>query len=99
MRHWKVLVLAGLAAAACCFTVASVPAQQGQGATSAAGPTDLSAQTRAPARRARTRIEIYPLPGPLRRECVAAFQERWIPQWGGWVLYPGQRCWWTRAPA
>jgi hypothetical protein len=100
MGHWKVLILAALAAAACCFTVVPMRAQQGQGAAaSAVGPTELSAQSRAPSRRARTRIEIYPLPGPLRRECVAAFQERWIPQWGGWVLYPGQRCWWTRAPA
>jgi hypothetical protein len=56
---------------------------------------ELSAQRRAE----RPRIRITPLPSPLRRECVAVFVERWIPQWGGLVLYPGQRCWWTRAPA
>jgi hypothetical protein len=55
---------------------------------------NLSAQARE-----RPRIRVTPLPGPLRRECVAVFEERWIPQWGGFVLYPGQRCWWTRAPA
>jgi hypothetical protein len=60
-----------------------------------ASATDLSSQARAE----RPRIRITPLPGPLRRECVAVFEERWIPQWGGLVLYPGQRCWWTRAPA
>ena len=63
-----------------------------------AAATDVSSQERAPLRRARTRIEVYPLPGPLRRECVAVFTERYIPQWGGLVLYPGQRCWWTRGP-
>jgi hypothetical protein len=61
----------------------------------AAAATDLSSQSRAE----RPRIRVTPLPRPLRRECVAVFQERWIPQWGGLVLYPGQRCWWTRAPA
>jgi hypothetical protein len=65
---------------------------------SAAIAVDVSSQERAPLRRARTRIEVHPLPGPLRRECVAVFQERYIPQWGGLVLYPGQRCWWTRGP-
>jgi hypothetical protein len=60
--------------------------------------TDLSSQDRSRPGRARTRIEVHPLPQPLRRECVAVFQERYIPQWGGLVLYPGQRCWWTRAP-
>jgi hypothetical protein len=60
-----------------------------------ASAIDLSSQMRAE----RPRIRITPLPGPLRRECVAVFEERWIPQWGGFVLYPGQRCWWTRAPA
>ncbi len=65
--------------------------------TNAAAASDLSAQERI-VRRRPPRIEIRPLPGPLRRECVAVFQERWIPQWGGYVLYPGQQCWWTRAP-
>jgi hypothetical protein len=98
MGRWRIEVLVGFTAATClctCVGVAS-PARQTPGA---AGPSDVSAQSRAVPRRARTRIEIHPLPGPLRRDCVAVFQERWIPQWGGWVLYPGQRCWWTRAPA
>jgi hypothetical protein len=59
--------------------------------------SEVSAQQRrAEPRRAPTRIEVYPLRGPLRRECVAVYTERWIPQWGGNVIYPGQRCWWTR---
>ena len=60
-----------------------------------ASAIELSSQRRAE----RPRIRVTPLPGPLRRECVAVFEERWIPQWGGFVLYPGQRCWWTRARA
>ena len=60
-----------------------------------ASAIELSSQGRAE----RPRIRVTPLPRPLRRECVAVFEERWIPQWGGLVLYPGQRCWWTRAPA
>jgi hypothetical protein len=60
--------------------------------------SDVSAQARHQAQRARTRIEVRPLRGPLRRDCTAVFQERWIPQWGGRVLYAGQDCHWTRAP-
>ncbi|HET9902579.1 MAG TPA: hypothetical protein VFQ27_02620 [Xanthobacteraceae bacterium] len=68
-------------------------AQRQHGST----PTDVSAQAR-PARRAPARIEVRPLrgPNPLHRECVPVFTERWIPQWGGYVLYAGQRCWWSR---
>lgn len=59
--------------------------------------TEFSPQDRPAApRRARTRIEVRPLPGPLHRECVPVFEERWIPQWGGNVLYASQRCWWAR---
>jgi hypothetical protein len=91
---------------ACVVIALAVVAGTCFGATASASPagrqtdrvvaTDVSAQTR---RAQRPRIRVYPLPGPLRRECVPVFQERWIPQWGGWVLYAGQRCWWTRAPA
>jgi hypothetical protein len=60
--------------------------------------SDISAQAREP-QRARTRIRVRPLrraaPEPLHRECVPVFTERWIPQWGGRVLYAGQQCWWA----
>jgi hypothetical protein len=68
---------------------------QGSALSASATSIELSSQARAQ----RPRIRVTPLPGPLRRECVAVFEERWIPQWGGLVLYPGQRCWWTRSPA
>jgi hypothetical protein len=89
--------LTGAVVLAATFAAASTagavsPSQQG------AAASDVSSQDGLRPRRARTRIEVYPLPQPLRRECVAVFQERYIPQWGGLVLYPGQRCWWTRAP-
>lgn len=60
--------------------------------------SDVSAQTRK-TRRARERITVRPLRGELRRECVPVFEERWIPQWGGRVLYAGQSCRWTNTPA
>jgi hypothetical protein len=46
--------------------------------------------------RAPTRIEIYGSRAPLHRDCRAVFDERWIPAWGGRVLYAGQDCWWSR---
>jgi hypothetical protein len=67
--------------------------------TAARPASALSAQARAARpRRAPTRIEVRPLygPNPLHRECVPVFTERWIPQWGGRVLYASQRCWWSR---
>ncbi|HEX2216256.1 MAG TPA: hypothetical protein VHG27_06140 [Xanthobacteraceae bacterium] len=33
-----------------------------------------------------------------KRECVPVFEERWIPQWGGRVLYANQRCRWVYVP-
>lgn len=54
----------------------------------------VSAQTR----RRPTRLRVTPLPGPVRRVCEPIFRERYIPQWGGWVLNAGQRCEWIRAP-
>ncbi len=62
----------------------------------AARSTDMSSQRRRVERRAPTRIEVYPLRGPLRRECVAVYEERYVPAWRQTVIYPGQRCWWTR---
>jgi hypothetical protein len=87
-----------LVAGACLYAQAASASSSGrrQLDPATAVATELSAQTRTAER---PRIRVYPLPGPLRRECVPVFQERWIPQWGGWVLYAGQRCWWTRAPA
>jgi hypothetical protein len=83
------------AAAIIAITAAATPANA---ETRRETASDVSAQTRHQARRARTRIEVRPLRGPLRRDCTAVFQERWIPQWGGRVLYAGQDCHWTRAP-
>ncbi len=65
---------------------------------------ELSAQARRYARRALVprvrrapvRIRVTPLTGPLQRECVPVFEERFIPQWGGAVLYASQRCRWVR---
>lgn len=65
---------------------------------------ELSAQSRRYARRALVprvrrapvRIRVTPLAGPLRRECDPVFEERFIPQWGGAVLYASQRCRWVR---
>jgi hypothetical protein len=58
----------------------------------------VSAQARRQERRAPTRIEVHPLRRgePLHRECVPVVTERWIPQWGGRVLYASQRCHWVR---
>jgi hypothetical protein len=85
------VIVVSLIATACLWAPALAAEPAGSALPSA---TELSAQ-----RAERPRIRVTPLPGPLRRECVAVFEERWIPQWGGLVLYPGQRCWWTRAPA
>jgi hypothetical protein len=46
-------------------------------------------------RRAPVRIQIYGDRTPLHRDCRAVFDERWIPEWGGRVLYAGQDCWWA----
>jgi hypothetical protein len=43
------------------------------------------------------RVQVAPSPVPMVRECEPAFEERWIPQWGGRVLYAGQSCRWVRA--
>ncbi|MBX6425740.1 MAG: hypothetical protein IRZ09_07450 [Variibacter sp.] len=86
------------------WVLATAPAQAGGpvlalGRPNVAGPQaavgDLSSQARRERRRAPTRIEVRPLRGPLHRACVPVFEERWIPQWGGRVLYASQRCWWT----
>ena len=89
-----------IGAAVCLAAEMFVPAQAGAAPpdTQQMTATDMSGQTRRETRRARTRIEVRPLRGPLRRDCVPVFQERWIPQWGGSVLYAGQECHWTRAP-
>jgi hypothetical protein len=87
----RCVVVASLIAAGCLWAPAAAAESAGHGLLPA---TELSSQ-----RAERPRIRVTPLPGPLRRECVAVFEERWITQWGGLVLYPGQRCWWTRAPA
>jgi hypothetical protein len=73
---------------------------------SAASVTDLSAQTRRVVRRRPARITVRPVrPLPLprngdlsnyKRACVPVFEQRWIPQWGGRVLYASQRCRWVR---
>jgi len=72
-----------------------------------AGLSAFSAQERRSARRtpARPRITVRPVrPGlppdrdlsRYRRLCEPVFEERWIPQWGGNVLYAGERCRWVR---
>jgi hypothetical protein len=94
-RGRDVIVASLIAAIGLGAPAAAAEAERLQTTTPTASAIELSSQARAE----RPRIRVTPLPGPLRRECVAVFEERWIPQWGGFVLYPGQRCWWTRAPA
>jgi hypothetical protein len=94
----RLTILAASAAFAASVTVVTTVTQANAKPRHEAA-SDVSAQSRRhQARRARTRIEVRPLRGPLRRDCTAVFQERWIPQWGGRVLYAGQDCHWTRAP-
>jgi hypothetical protein len=93
----RLTILAASAAFAASVTITAT-VTQANAQTRHEAASDVSAQTRHQARRARTRIEVRPLRGPLRRDCTAVFQERWIPQWGGRVLYAGQDCHWTRAP-
>lgn len=60
----------------------------------------VSVRRDAPARitvRPLPRVQVVPNPVPMVRECEPAFEERWIPQWGGRVLYAGQSCRWVRA--
>jgi hypothetical protein len=59
---------------------------------------EVSAQARRRARRP-PRITVRPLERDLsryKRACVPVFEERWIPQWGGRVLYASQSCRWVR---
>jgi hypothetical protein len=92
------ILAVGVTFAASAIIALTATATPANAETRRAATNDVSAQSRHPARRARTRIEVRPLRGPLRRDCTAVFQERWIPQWGGRVLYAGQDCHWTRAP-
>jgi hypothetical protein len=87
----RCVIVVSLIAASCLWAPAGAAQPAGN-----AVPSESEWLSQPPSR---PRIRVTPLPGPLRRECVAVFEERWIPQWGGLVLYPGQRCWWTRAPA
>jgi hypothetical protein len=95
--RWAMVTATGALIAA---SAVIVPAAASPTRSHAIVATDISAQNRPPVRRARARprIEVRPLLGPLRRDCHVVFQERWIPQWGGSVLYAGQDCHWTRAP-
>ncbi|MCC7347167.1 MAG: hypothetical protein IT538_07185 [Variibacter sp.] len=67
----------------------------------AAGP-DISAQSRRRTRRTpriTVRPRMSPAPGQdYRRLCRPVFEERWIPQWGGRVLYASQNCRWVPVP-
>ena len=63
----------------------------------ARAPRDVSAQERTAARRPPVRIDIYRGGTRAVRECGPVFEERWIPQWGGRVLYAGQSCRWVPA--
>ena len=99
VRDWRIWV----SVCAACVALAAPAAAGGARAFSdevrvKQALPELSSQNRREVRRASTRITVRPERGPLRRECVPVFEERWIPQWGGSVLYAGQNCWWTRAP-
>jgi len=98
------LLLMAAACAVLILTPAAAPAASAveHGASAA---TEFSAQSRqqrqkrrAQRQNRRPRITVRPRPRDvrgMRRECVATFEERYIPQWGGNVLYAGQRCWWV----
>lgn len=99
-------ILGGVALAAC-LSAAERASAAGTGAAAAAAATDVSAQarralrrprTRIVVRRAATRVDVYPYPSQVRRDCVPVFRERWIPQWGGLVLNAGQSCRWVVVP-
>jgi hypothetical protein len=90
MRNWAVGV--SFAAASVGFAL-SAPAAQAQARPGA----EVSAQERTAARRPPVRIDIYGNRARAVRECAPVFEERWIPQWGGRVLYAGQSCRWVPA--
>lgn len=98
MRSVAVGVLLMLAGA---LALAPAHAASAKKASIAAG-SDVSAQTQRRTRRT-TRITVRPRVAPsfvgdFRRDCVPVFEERWIPQWGGRVLYASQRCRWIAVP-
>ena len=94
MRN-RIVCVAVVAAAVGFVLPASVAfAQTPSGARAA---RDVSAQDGVAARRPPVRIDIYRNRAPMVRECAPVFEERWIPQWGGRVLYAGQSCRWAPA--
>jgi hypothetical protein len=95
-RNWVFVLSLATVASVCWLPAIDHAASGKESGKSAQIPADVSSQDRPIVRRARTRIEVRPARGPLHRECEPVFQERWIPQWGGRVLYASQRCWWAR---
>lgn len=92
MRNWA--ICGSVLAAACVFAM-SPPVALAQVASGARTSGDNSAQRRDTGRRPPVRIDVYRNRVPMVRECAPVFEERWIPQWGGKVLYAGQSCRWV----
>jgi len=92
MRNGVVCLAVGAAAISFALSASVALAQAPPGAA-----RDLSAQERAAARRPPVRIDVYRNRRPMVRACAPVFEERWIPQWGGRVLYAGQSCRWVPA--
>jgi hypothetical protein len=86
------LCFAAMAAAA---LAASGSSAWAQGAGGMRPDRDLAASERVVTRRAPVRIDIYGNRVRMVRVCEPVFEERWIPQWGGNVLYAGQSCRWV----
>ncbi len=94
---WFFLAGAGLLALAAAAAAAASAAEPGMTTAVTAFSAQSRRQNRRPA--SRPRITVRPRERDLsdfRRVCEPVFEERWIPQWGGSVLYASQRCRWVR---
>jgi hypothetical protein len=95
--RWTSLLVAGVGMLA--LASLSQPAALAGERDAAASVAEFSAQSQPRARRPRITVRPAERERDLsnyRRECEPVFEERWIPQWGGRVLYASQRCRWVR---
>ena len=94
MRNWAMCMTVLAAAGGLAL---SAPAALAQTSSGVRTNPDTSAQSRAAVRRPPVRVDVYRNRTAMVRECGPVFEERWIPQWGGRVLYAGQSCRWVPA--
>jgi hypothetical protein len=83
----RAAVLGVLGILACGATPAAAEPGRKPSVTSS---SELSSQ----ARRAPTRLRVYPGGRLLYRDCTFRLAQQWRP--GGPVIVPVQRCWWVR---